>query len=166
MWIILRAVCRGSVMTGFGLTWLMAWGGGSRPWVVGTSWISQVWMRGKIGFNQPVIYILPFPLSPIFFHSSLFISVAKKVFLGIKILGGGHLTPSPKLRLRWQVLLSLAVPRCMLVWCHEIWQSHTKKPRKQWPLARYERQSLDLCFPIVTVYETGVHHFDPESMLQ
>jgi hypothetical protein len=49
---------------------------------------SQFRKMGKIGLNQPLIYIHSFPHSHPIFYLFLFNSVAKKLFLGIKNIGG------------------------------------------------------------------------------
>ena len=163
-WIMLRAVGRGIVMTGFGVTLLMAWGVGSRPWVLGTSWNSQVWKRGKIGFNQPLIYIHPLPLAKIF-YSPLFISVAKNVFLSINILGGGHLPPpSPYYAYDGRYCRAwLFRDVCSFGATND--DGCTRKSQGSSDHLHDTRGKGSL-LPIVTVYETGVYHFDPESMLQ
>jgi hypothetical protein len=78
-----------------GLTWLIfVTLGKGKKWIMGIKNFNlrscQVTKRGKIGLNQFLIYIHPFPpLSPKFFYFLVFNSVAKrKLFLGRKIVGG------------------------------------------------------------------------------
>jgi len=161
--IVLRGVGRGSVMTGFVVTWLMAWGGGSRPWVFGTAWNSQVWKKGKIGFNQPAS-------RHNFFYSPHFISVAKKVFLGIKIFfcfffWGGDINPShPNYTYDGRYCRAwLFRDICLFVATND-----DRRTRKSQVTSGHlhDTRGRGTLLLIVTVYETGVHHFDPESMLQ
>jgi hypothetical protein len=54
-------------------------GGGAKSTMVIRNFTSQVRRREKIGLNQPLIYIHPFPqFSPKFFYLPLFNSVTKK----------------------------------------------------------------------------------------
>jgi hypothetical protein len=74
-----------------------------RRWVLGVKSRSQVRKRGKIGFNQTVMYIHPFPpLSPQLCLPFIN-SAAKKEFLRQTKFGGeggrGHLPPPPSPKL-------------------------------------------------------------------
>ena len=85
--------------TSIGITWLMNTGGakstmGIRDFNIRNSHIRK---RGKTGLNQSLIYMPPFPpLSANYFYFPLFNSVAKKLFLGVKNIGGSHLPHPPK----------------------------------------------------------------------
>jgi hypothetical protein len=79
-------------------------GGGkrNRPWVLETLIYEGVNLKrgGKIDLNQSLIHIHPFPpLKSQFFISPSSKSVAKKLFLGRKNIGGPFAPPPPKLPL-------------------------------------------------------------------
>lgn len=84
-------------------------------------------------------------------------------------MGGGHLTPLTEITLMMADTVELVcseiyaclVPRTMTD-AHEI----AKKEAVATCTIREARALSLSLLPIVTVYETGVHHFDPESMLQ
>ena len=67
------------------VTWLIIWGGGIRPRVLGTLTYEGINLlcRGKIGLNQSLIYTYPFPpaLAPIFCFAYLQLSRQKQPIL-------------------------------------------------------------------------------------
>ena len=72
-------VCLSLLGETVGATWLIFGRGGGRPWMLGTLRSSRVRKRGKMGFNQSLINVHPFPpFSTNVFYLPVFNSVAKK----------------------------------------------------------------------------------------
>jgi hypothetical protein len=90
-----------NISANIGVTWLITLGGGggqNRPWVLGTLiYERDKFERGEDWF-EPVLHVhtLLSPTLTQFFYLPLFNSVAKKkLFLGIKNVGGTFVTPCP-----------------------------------------------------------------------
>ena len=88
MTVALAATLDPSLCSRSDVTWLTPLKGQNQPWISGVKSMCQFRERGKIGLNQPLKYIHPFPpVTHLLFFAPLQLS-GQKNLLGKKNIGG------------------------------------------------------------------------------
>lgn len=120
--------------------------------------------RGRIGLNQPLICIHPLPFRHNFLLASLHLGSQKSILRHEDIGGGGIYPLSPNY---------VYGGRYCRAWlfrdvCSFGPTNDDRDTRNGQESSGHLHDTRDKTFllPVVTVYGTGVHHFDPESKVQ